>query len=132
MEREGRLDDAKYINGLPKNSPLRASENVFAFSANVASLEVLQLLSMAVAPQGIADIGSQNHHFVTGELDVDTRSCTESCLYSSQLLARADHSGLSVTATHRAAEVERAERAAIKQRLGVRLRRLMDRLVATS
>jgi molybdopterin/thiamine biosynthesis adenylyltransferase len=130
MEREGRLDDPEYIKGLPKNSPLRASENVFAFSANVASLEVLQLLSMAVAPQGIADIGSQNHHFVTGELDVDTHSCTESCLYSGRLLARADHAGLSVTAAHRAAEVERAERAAMKQRPGVRLRRLIDRLVA--
>jgi molybdopterin-synthase adenylyltransferase len=69
-----------YIKDLPKDSPLRASENVFAFGANVASLEVLQLLSMVIAPQGIADIGSQNHHFVTGELDVDTHSCGDNCL----------------------------------------------------
>jgi molybdopterin-synthase adenylyltransferase len=128
MEREGRLDDPEYIKGLPKNSPLSASENVFAFSANVASLEVLQLLSMVIAPQGIADIGSQNHHFVTGELDVDTHSCTESCLYSGRLLARADHAGLIVTGAHQAAEVGRAERAAIGGRLGVRVRRFLDDL----
>ena len=128
MEREGRLDDPEYIKGLPKNSPLRASENVFAFSANVASLEVLQLLSMVVAPQGIADIGSQNHHFVTGELDVDTHSCTESCLYSGRLLARADHAGLSVTAAHRVAEDERRERAALGRRWKVRVGRFLDDL----
>jgi hypothetical protein len=110
MEREGRLDDPEYIKGLPKNSPLRASENVFAFSANVASLEVLQLLSMVVAPQGIADIGTQNHHFVTGELDLDTHICDESCPYSGALLAKGDHAGPVVTGRHEAAEEERAAR----------------------
>jgi molybdopterin/thiamine biosynthesis adenylyltransferase len=129
MEREGRLDDPEYIKGLPKNSPLRASENVFAFSANAASLEVLQFLSMIVAPQGIADIGSQNHHFVTGELDIDTHSCSDNCYYSSQLLARADHTGLTVTGRHKAAEDERAERAAIGRRWSIRLGRLLDRFI---
>lgn len=128
MEREGRLDDPEYIKGLPKDSPLRASENVFAFSANVASLEVLQLLSMVVAPQGIADIGSQNHHFVTGELDVDTHACTGGCFYSGQLLARGDHTDIGVIGPHSAAQAERAERAAAGRRLPIRVGRLLDDL----
>jgi hypothetical protein len=126
MESEGRLDDPEYIKGLPKNSPLRASENVFAFSANVASLEVLQLLSMVVAPQGIADIGTQNHHFVTGELDVDSHGCEESCLYAGRFLARGDHAGLVVTGNHEAALLERAERRRAARNWRVRAGRFVE------
>jgi len=39
----------------------------------VASLEGLQLLSMVIAPNGLADTGTQNYHFVTGNLDIHDR-----------------------------------------------------------
>jgi hypothetical protein len=67
IEQQGQLDDPGYIvEGLPPKQPLRGNQNVFAFSLGAASLEVLQFLSMIVAPSGVADPGEQNYHFVTG------------------------------------------------------------------
>jgi hypothetical protein len=121
-EREGHFEDPAYIRGLPPNHPARRNENVFAFSAAAASLEVLQFLSMTLAPHGLADVGAQNQHFVTGRLDVDTRSCRRGCLYAEQLLAQGEDVGVVLTARHHAAEHERAVRA--EQRTWrVRLRR---------
>ena len=41
-EIEGKLDDPSYIKGLPITHKFRHNENVMPFSANLASLEVLQ------------------------------------------------------------------------------------------
>lgn len=128
VEREGHLDDPSYIKGLPKNHPLISSENVFAFSASTASMEVLQLLSMFIAPSDIADIGAQNYHFVTGELDIEQPSCRSNCLYSGAFLAGGDTTGLQVTGRHVAAEQERAARAADASRWRVRSGRWLDNL----
>jgi molybdopterin-synthase adenylyltransferase len=49
-EREGRLDDPSYIERLPKDHPLKARENVFAFSMDCASKQVLQMLALTLAP----------------------------------------------------------------------------------
>jgi molybdopterin/thiamine biosynthesis adenylyltransferase len=126
VERDGHLDDPSYIDGLPANHPLISSENVFAFSASTASMEVLQLLSMLIAPSDIADIGAQNYHFVTGELDIDQQCCQPNCLYAGQFLATGDTTGLGVTGRHTAAEDERAARAERAARMTIRLRRWID------
>jgi hypothetical protein len=47
---------------------------------NVASLEVLQLVSIVIAPNGVYDLAIQNHHANTGELDIDSRDCEPNCL----------------------------------------------------
>ena len=52
-DRKGFLDDASYIEALPHGHPLRATENVFAFSVGVASLEILQLIRLAVGPAAL-------------------------------------------------------------------------------
>jgi len=85
LERAGDLDDPTYIETLPENHPHRARENVYAFSTACASLEILQWLSMSVAPQDIADVGSWNFHFVTGNLDISTTSCKATCLQTATL-----------------------------------------------
>jgi hypothetical protein len=121
-EREGRFDDPAYIRGLPPDHHLRRNENVFAFSAATASLETLQFLSMAIAPNGIADVGAQNHHFVTGQLDIDRGSCRPGCIYSEHLAAQGDDLRIETTGIHEAAENERQDRARRRTRR-VRIRR---------
>jgi hypothetical protein len=127
-EREGHFDDPSYIRGVPEDHQLRRNENVFAFSIAAASLEVLQFLSMVLAPSNIADVGAQNHHFVTGRLDIDTRPCQAECPYTQQLEGLGDDSGIVPTARHHAAEQERDARARHRT-LPIRLRRSVRRVL---
>ena len=55
LERDGYLDDPTYIKGLPADHGLRRRENVFGFSAMAASMEVMRMLSMVVAPPGMGN-----------------------------------------------------------------------------
>jgi molybdopterin/thiamine biosynthesis adenylyltransferase len=104
MEREGFLDDARYIQSLGENHPLKRNENVFAFSLSLASLELQQMLSMVIAPLGVSNVGEFNYHFVTGRLDCQpTVVCKPSCLYGG-FVAQGDHCGYAVTGRRRKAE----------------------------
>jgi len=103
VERDGLLDDSRYIETLPEDHPVRRNENVFAFGAAAASAQLMQFLSMVVAPGGIADVRAQLFHFTTGRVDVDERGCNENCPYSSSLLSLGD-SAPTVTGPHWAAE----------------------------
>lgn len=123
LEREGLLDDPSYISGLPANHPLRARENVFAFSMNAASLEVLQMISMVAAPQGIADFGGQSYHAVTGDMDHDMQGCHDNCPYRQELVGVGGTAPV-LTGTHALADSQRGERATRAREWRVRLRRL--------
>jgi ThiF family len=107
--REGYFDDPTYIQNLPMNHSIKRNENVFAFSLSTAAFHVLQMLSMVVAPSGLANVGAQNYHFVTGTLDADHGQCKESCLYPS-FTAKGDSTGIIVTGKHAKAEEARASR----------------------
>lgn len=109
LERSGDLDDPAYIEGLPPDHRLRASENVYAFSASLASMEVLQFLSMVIAPMGFADVGEWNFHFVSGRLDVNTgEGCEEYCAHQ-PIIASGD-AAEAPTAPHPAATAEQNRR----------------------
>lgn len=120
LERVGDLDDPSYIEGLPADHHLRASENVYAFSANLASMEILQFLSMVIAPLGFADIGEWNFHFVNGRLDVATAQQCESYCSHQPVIARGDAAD-APTAAHAAADAERARRTAVRRRKTIRM-----------
>lgn len=105
-EREGSLDDPHYIETLPNDHSAKTNENVFGFSLSVASLQVLQMLSMVIAPSGYSNIGEQNYHFVTGRIDVHYGKCKASCPYPS-LTGFGDRAGIVVTGKHLKAELER-------------------------
>lgn len=108
VERDGLLDDPTYINGLPKNHTLRQNENVFAFSLGTAAMQALQMLSMIVAPLGIANLGEQMYHAVPGILDeAGFAPCHPECAFPG-LIAAGDHSGIIVTGHDRRAEKMRA------------------------
>ncbi|MGI8414310.1 MAG: HesA/MoeB/ThiF family protein [Solirubrobacteraceae bacterium] len=113
LERSGDLDDPSYIEGLPHDHRLRASENVYAFSANLASLEVLQFLLMVIAPLGMSDVGEWNFHFVNGRMDVAEGAPCEDYCVNRTLVADGDRAP-SPTAEHPAAERERSRRASMQ------------------
>jgi molybdopterin-synthase adenylyltransferase len=85
-EREGLLDDQKYINGLPDGHPYKSRENVFAFSMACASDMMLQFLSYFVNPVGYSNMGARVTHFVGGRQDQpDFDGCLPNCLFASAL-----------------------------------------------
>ena len=131
-ERDGLLDDPRYIEGLPDDHPIRANQNVFAFSQSTAAFEVLQMLSMVIAPSGIGDAGAQHYHFVTGQLDTDTHACMPHCPFSGHLLAHGDTAAIPITGHHHAAERERRDRTTRQRRLRVRAGRALDRMLNTA
>lgn len=89
-EREGRLDDPKYIEGLPDGHALKVRENVFAFSMSCASQQMLQLLALTLAPLGQSNPGAQRYHFVGNFMAEPTfASCHHECFLPS-LVARGD------------------------------------------
>ena len=89
-EIEGKLDDPSYIKGLPLTHKFRRNENVIPFSANLASLEVLQLIALTTGIAGISDFGVQRYRYNPGIVEQDVeRSCKESCIHVS-LTARGD------------------------------------------
>lgn len=86
LEREGKLDDPKYIEGLPDDHPLKVRQNVFAFSMACASLQVLQLLNLVIAPLGISNSGRQRYHFVDSKMESNSfTDCHRNCLQPSQV-----------------------------------------------
>lgn len=127
MERDGYLDDPTYIEGLPTDHQLRRNENVFAFSMNAASLEVLQFLSMVIAPSGIANPGAQMYHFVTGHIDADRQGCDATCLFPS-LIAKGEHTGMVVTDRHVVAEAAREHRRLLRRSWRYKLQVLISLL----
>lgn len=89
-ERAGLLDDPTYLRGLPDNHRLKRNENVFPFSMNAASLELLQLVALATGAAGMADFGVQRYRYVPGIVESDTeRQCRNGCAMT-KLVAQGD------------------------------------------
>lgn len=79
-EAAGKLDDPSYLKGLPTDHRFKRNENVFPFSANLASLEVLQLVALCTGIAGINNFGIQRYRYVPGILDYDvTKQCEPHC-----------------------------------------------------
>ena len=96
-EREGNLDDPRYIEGLPDDHPLKSRENVFAFSMACAAQQMLQMLALTIAPLDQSNPGAQLYHFVGGYMEEPAfGECGAQCLFPS-LIARGDSCGMVVT-----------------------------------
>jgi molybdopterin-synthase adenylyltransferase len=127
LERAGDLDDPVYIQGLPEAHPLRASANVFAFSAATASLEVLQMLSMVVSPQGLADVGEWNFHWVTGSMDVTRAARCEVHCPVTPKIGLGDAADIP-TGPHKLADEQREARNRHQRRAKVRVVRQINQM----
>lgn len=79
-EADGHLEDPTYLAGLPADHRFKRNENVFPFSANLASLEVLQFVALATGLAGLPQIGVQRYRYLPGILDVNTEQhCRAAC-----------------------------------------------------
>lgn len=107
IEKSGLMDDPTYIKGLKNSTFINAHENVFVFSSHLASMEVLQMLSLCIAPSGISDVGQQFHHFVLGKMEVDiSKVCIDNCFFQT-VVGKGDYCGIEVFGKHKIAEESR-------------------------
>ena len=129
LERDGSLDDPRYIEQLPHDSPLRASENVFGFSLGAASLAVSQFLSLIIAPGGVSNHGIQRYRFKTGDLEQAWPACHPHCHYTAAL-ATGDHAHdrFQPTGPHPVAQAARDRRLRAARRPAKRVARALDDL----
>lgn len=89
-EEAGMLDDPSYLQGLPNDHTLKRNENVFPFSANLASLEVFHLIALVTGAAGQTNFGVQRFRWLPGRMDFDVeRKCEPYCDISS-LVAQGD------------------------------------------
>jgi hypothetical protein len=114
LDANGELDKPEYIETLAKNHVLRANQNVFAFSMNVASLELMHLIQMIAGPGGKFRSRAQRYNVKTGEMELpDTASieeeCKPGCIFP-PLTARGDTATHPGTGRHPAAEQARGNR----------------------
>lgn len=80
VEEAGMLDEPSYLKGLPDEHRYKRNENVFPFSANLASLEVLQFVALATSIAKMPNIGVQRYRYIPGILEVSTEAtCAETC-----------------------------------------------------
>jgi hypothetical protein len=107
LERNGSLDDPDYIDGMEDKSVVEAKENVFAFSANLASLEVLQLISLVIAPSGISSLGQQTYHMKNGTMDIVRGNPFGEESFCQRLTAKGENTGFVIYAPHFIAEQAR-------------------------
>ncbi len=78
LERDGSLDDPAYIAKLRGGRP--TNQNVFPFSASLASLMTLEMIRMVVGaswwPKGA---GKLRYDYVSGRLDTMDEACRDHC-----------------------------------------------------
>jgi hypothetical protein len=89
VEEAGMLENPSYMRGLEDGHRFKRNENVFPFSANLASLEVLQFVALATQAAGIADFGIQRFRYVPGILESWESKCEGDC-DSPHLIAQGD------------------------------------------
>ena len=92
LDREGKLDDPDYIEGLSEAEKAAISgRNVFPFSMSVAAHEVLQLVGLATGSSRIGGIGPQTYDGYPGAMKVQaTTPCSEGCEYAALTATAAD------------------------------------------
>jgi molybdopterin/thiamine biosynthesis adenylyltransferase len=89
-ERQGLLEDPRYMQGLAEDHSLKRNENVYPFSANLASIEVMHLVALAAGLPQLDSFGKQRVQFVAGIMESDRSiSCRPMCDIS-ELVATGD------------------------------------------
>lgn len=78
----GKLDDPTYLAGLPRDHAFKRNENIFPFSANVASIEVMQFIEQVTGIGQTNYYGTQRYDYNNGRIRVDAdHQCEDGCLF---------------------------------------------------
>lgn len=125
LERDGSLDDPKYIEGLPPDSPLRARQNVAAFSAATSAALLLQFVAFVARPSEQGDPGPLRFDLRTQIGERIDAPCDPECFF--QHLCGCGDGRPVTTGAHVVAEGARRLREAVP--FHVRLRRAADGLL---
>ena len=82
MERDGSLDDPAYVRS-PRGSTSPVNQNVFPFSANLASFMVIEMVRLTAAEAWWPDVGGRlNYSMIPGRLRSAHKDCHEACSVS--------------------------------------------------
>ena len=81
LERSGLLNSPSYLKGLSKDYYKRKNnENIFPFSANLASLEIFHLVAIATGSGGLTDFGVQRFRYDPGIISqYFDKKCSPNC-----------------------------------------------------
>lgn len=80
MERDGSLDDPSYIAVAKTEGDTPTNQNVFPFSANLASFMVIEMIRLIVAESWWPDAGGKLHYtLIPNRLTISQEACTPSC-----------------------------------------------------
>lgn len=109
LEQSGLLEDPHYIKDLPADHFIHRGENVYAFSLHLAGMEMQQLLSMLLQPNG-QYVGPKEYNFNSGTVDNGFLfSCNSTCIFSGGLLGQGDQLNKHLIMPHAIAETTRIE-----------------------
>ena len=82
LEKSGMLDKQSYLDGLPDHHPFKNNENIFPFSAHLASFEIFHLMALVTGIGGIRDFGVQRYRYVPGFLSsYSEKKCSQGCTF---------------------------------------------------
>lgn len=85
LDREGKLDDPEYIQGLPEaERAVFARRNVFPFGLSVAAHQVLQAVAIVTGLARLGGMGPQHYACYPGEMTVDKTlpECKPGCEFN--------------------------------------------------
>ncbi len=83
LDRDGLLDDPKYIEELREIGEEPQRQNIIPFSFSLAGLESIQFIELVTGLAGRGDLGKQEYQYRTGEILPERYTCVAGCIYQS-------------------------------------------------
>jgi len=80
LDVDGSLDDPAYVRNLTDTGQAQRNQNVFPFSANLATSMVIAMIRLVIADTWWPDrAGRQHYSLIPNRLDVEALECNEHC-----------------------------------------------------
>lgn len=90
VERDGKLDDPSYLSGLPDDHRFKRNENIFPFSTNLASMEIMQFIEQVTGIGNTDYYGTQRYSYNHGYIRLNPDAVCQYGCYFQNGIALAD------------------------------------------